>query len=76
MWLFVHRQRVSWPWAGRYSAIAAAAAALCVAPWLLRNYRVFGAPALRTSLGITLYASNSDCAEPSLYREELSGCIQ
>jgi hypothetical protein len=47
-----------------------------VAPWLVRNYRVFGVFALRTSLGITLYSSNSDCAEPSLYSEAVSGCIQ
>ena len=75
LWLFV-RQRVPWRSAVRYSAVAAAAAALCVAPWLVRNYRVFGVFALRTSLGITLYSSNSDCAEASLYSEAVSGCIQ
>jgi hypothetical protein len=74
VWLFV-RRRVAWPWVARYCAIAAAAAALCVAPWLIRNYRTWGVPVLRTSFGITLYWSNCDCAESSLYREELSACI-
>lgn len=75
VWLFV-RRRPGWGTALRYSAIAAAAAALTVAPWLARNYRIWGVPVLRTSLGITLYSSNSDCAQPSLYQEAASGCIQ
>lgn len=75
VWLFV-RHGVPWRSAARYSALAALATALCVAPWLERNYRVFGALALRTSLGITLYSSNSDCAEPSLYQDAMSGCMQ
>jgi hypothetical protein len=50
--------------------------ALTLAPWLVRNYRIWGVFALRTSLGITLYSSNNDCAEPSLYQEAVSGCIQ
>jgi len=75
IWLFV-RYRTGWRTATRYSAIAAVAAALCVAPWLARNYRIWGSPVLRTSLGITLYSSNSDCAQPSLYQEAVSGCIQ
>ncbi|HUB82715.1 MAG TPA: hypothetical protein VMB03_28150 [Bryobacteraceae bacterium] len=75
IWLFV-RHRVSWRAATRYAAIASAAAAFLVAPWLLRNYRIWGAPVLRNSLGITLYSSNNDCAQPSLYQEAVSGCIQ
>jgi hypothetical protein len=75
VWLFV-RHRVPWRSAARYSAMAALAAALCVAPWLVRNYRVFGTFALRTNLGITFYSSNNDCAEPSLYRHAVSGCMQ
>ena len=75
IWLFV-RHGVGWRASGRYGAIAAAAAALCIAPWLIRNYRIWGVPLLRTSFGITLYSSNSDCASPSLFREALNGCIQ
>ena len=75
IWVFV-RNRAGWRSAARYSALAAAATALCVAPWLVRNYRIWGVPVLRTSLGITLYSSNSDCAQPSLYQEAVSGCIQ
>jgi len=75
VWLFV-RHRVSWTTAVRYVAIAATATVLSIAPWLVRNYRIWGVPVLRTSLGITLYSSNSDCAQPSLYQEAVSGCIQ
>ncbi len=73
--LFV-RDRESRRSAPRYCTIAAIAAAVCVAPWLVRNYRIWGVVVLRTSLGITLYSSNSDCAQPSLYQEAISGCIQ
>jgi hypothetical protein len=75
VWLFV-RHRIAWRTAVRYSALAAATTALCVAPWLVRNYRIWGVMVLRTSLGITLYSSNSDCAQPSLYQEAVTGCIQ
>jgi hypothetical protein len=75
IWLFV-RDREAWRSAPRYCAIAGLAATLCVAPWLVRNYRIWGVVVLRTSLGITLYSSKSDCAQPSLYQEAIGGCIQ
>jgi hypothetical protein len=75
IWLFVSH-RVPWRSVVRYSAFAAVATALCIAPWIARNYRIWGVFALRTSLGITLYSSNNDCAAPSLYQEAVSGCIQ
>jgi hypothetical protein len=75
LWLFVSR-RVPWRAAARYSVLAATAASLCAAPWLVRNYRVFGAFAMRTNFGLTLYNSNNDCASPSLYEEAVTGCIQ
>jgi hypothetical protein len=75
IWLFVSH-RVPRRSVVRYSAFAAVATALCIAPWIARNYRIWGVFALRTSLGITLYSSNNDCAAPSLYQEAVSGCIQ
>jgi len=44
--------------------------------WCGRNYYQLGAFALRTNLGMTLFASNNDCAKSSLIREELNGCYQ
>ena len=40
----------------------AAVAALCLAPWLLRNERVVGAPVLNTNGGVNLYVGNNDAA--------------
>ena len=44
--------------------------------WCERNYRQLGAFVVRTNLGMTLYASNNDCAQSSLIRDELNGCYQ
>jgi hypothetical protein len=55
IWLFVSH-RVPRRSVVRYSAFAAVATALCIAPWIARNYRIWGVFALRTSLGITLYS--------------------
>src|SRR4051794_31925558 len=43
-------------------------------PWMARNYQVLHSPVLRTNFGYTIYSSNNDCAEPSLYRELHNGC--
>ncbi|MGI0135077.1 MAG: hypothetical protein ACREBW_08995, partial [Candidatus Micrarchaeaceae archaeon] len=59
-----------------YGCIVLAAAALVVFPWVLRNDRQLGAFVMRTNLGITLYASNNDCASPSLIETEQSGCYE
>jgi 4-amino-4-deoxy-L-arabinose transferase-like glycosyltransferase len=75
VWLFVS-ERVSWRFATAYSSVAALAMTLTLAPWLVRNYRTWGTLTLRNSFGLTLYVSNNDCAESSLYREMESGCIQ
>jgi hypothetical protein len=50
-------------------------AALFTAPWLLRNYIIFGGLVVRTEFGATLYASNNDCAQPSLIEEEHNSCF-
>jgi hypothetical protein len=42
--------------------------------WALRNHRALGAFTIRTNLGMTLYASNNDCAMPSLFDDIRNGC--
>ncbi len=44
-------------------------------PWIMRNCRTWGEFVTRTNLGIALYTSNNDCAEPSLAQELHSGCF-
>lgn len=53
-------------------------AVLCafVCGWCGRNQHELGAFVARTNLGMTLYASNNDCAESSMFKNELSGCYQ
>ena len=47
------------------AAVAAAIVALCIAPWIIRNYRVFGRLIpMRSNLGLHLYVGNTiDTAE-------------
>jgi hypothetical protein len=59
----------------RLSAALVLAAVLVNLPWLVRNYSVWGRFVMRTNLGMTLYGSNSDCAQPSL-AEEMNGCYE
>ncbi len=44
--------------------------------WSLRNYVELGAFVVRTNLGMTLYASNNDCAGSTLIRDEFNNCYQ
>jgi len=57
---------------------AAVSVIICipVSLWILRNSIVLGAPVLRTNLGMTLYVSNNECAQPSLIESGLIGCYQ
>jgi 4-amino-4-deoxy-L-arabinose transferase-like glycosyltransferase len=50
------------PWRGRLARLAVAGAifALVLAPWLVRNARVTGAPVLTTHGGITFYQGNNE----------------
>ena len=50
------------------------AAMLVNVPWLARNYSIWGKLVTRTNFGMTLHASNNDCAEPSLAMEMRNGC--
>jgi hypothetical protein len=44
--------------------------------WALRNKQQLGALVLRTNLGMTLAASNNDCAAPSMMENQRKGCYQ
>jgi hypothetical protein len=46
-----------------------------ISPWVIRNYRVFHSLVpLRDDLGIALYSSNNNCAQPTLAENLLTGC--
>jgi len=74
MLFLVYRRR--WPakLVVRFCVSAAAVLLLVLMTWALRNYAVLGAPTLRTNLGMTLYASNNDCASSSMIAELNTGC--
>lgn len=67
-------KRWSWKERIRLAGCCAAAMTLMVLPWSLRNYSHFGTLSLKTNLGMTLFASNNDCASSSLLSELISGC--
>lgn len=58
----------------RYLSVVFAVLALVIFAWTYRNHKQLGKFVVRTNLGLTLYSSNNDCASPSLYEEEISGC--
>jgi 4-amino-4-deoxy-L-arabinose transferase-like glycosyltransferase len=60
----------------RYLATFALTVALCNVPWVIRNYRIWHAFAVRTNFGMTLYSSNNDCAQASLIKNGRNGCYQ
>ncbi|HEV2198801.1 MAG TPA: hypothetical protein VGR73_03200 [Bryobacteraceae bacterium] len=72
--LFARRTRLRD--AVRFSLSLLLAAVLVNVPWLIRNYETWGEWTTRTNFGMTLYASNNDCAESSLDQEMRSGCYQ
>jgi hypothetical protein len=60
----------------RQTAILLTTLFLIIFLWAGRNYLQLGSFATRTGMGIALYSSNNDCAEPSFTAEGLSGCYQ
>jgi hypothetical protein len=58
----------------RFFALLLIMAPLAILPWIVRNYNIWGRVIVRTALGIALYESNNDCAEPSLMRDLLNEC--
>lgn len=57
-----------------YFAVVIMMLAVVIFSWSLRNYEQLGHFIVRSNLGMTLYASNNDCASPSLNEEEHTGC--
>jgi hypothetical protein len=49
---------------------------LCNLPWVIRNYTIWHEPVLRTNFGMTIYSSNNDCAQSSLFQNMANGCYQ
>ncbi len=62
--------------AARYCGVLLATISLALSPWMLRNDLRVGGAVLRTGFGMSLYASNNDCAVPSLAEEVHAGCFQ
>ncbi len=60
----------------RFGFIVLAIMCIPTACWMLRNWMVLGSPVLRTNLGMTLYVSNNDCAQPSILESGSAGCYQ
>jgi len=77
-WILFLCYRRGWSWqaATQRLAIFALVVALCNVPWMIRNYRIWRAFALRTNFGMTLYSSNNDCAQASLTQNGATGCYQ
>ena len=59
----------------RFLVPFALAVLLVSLPWIIRNFQIWGEIVTRTNLGIALYTSNNDCADPSLTQELQSGCF-
>ena len=62
--------------AARYCGILFATVSLLLAAWMLRNDFQLGSMVLRTNFGMSVYASNNDCAAPSLAEAERDGCYE
>lgn len=60
----------------RYCGIVVAVTSLFILGWGGRNYVELGSFVVRTNLGMTLYASNNDCAQSSMIRDLMNGCYQ
>ncbi len=67
-------RRTSFKQTGVYASIVLVLFAITAFSWGYRNERRLGTFVVRTNLGITLYASNNDCASPSLFEEEKDNC--
>jgi len=62
------------PWGQTLALIATLLATISI--WGGRNHVQLGAFVVRTNLGMTLYASNNDCAESSMIADESHNCFQ
>jgi hypothetical protein len=74
LWLVFFRRTSSRQAA--YLSLSLAIAASIAFMWALRNDRELGHFVVRTGFGTTLYASNNDCARPSILEDEGNNCFQ
>jgi len=72
----VWSRRVPFKHALRYYSVLVVVMGSCNLPWVIRNYTIWHEPVLRTNFGMTIYSSNNDCAQSSLYRNMANGCYQ
>jgi hypothetical protein len=74
-WL-AYKHRASRKQTVSYCCLVIAVLCLTGATWGLRNQQQLGKFVIRTNLGMTLYASDNDCARPSLIASEANNCYQ
>jgi hypothetical protein len=74
-YVLLKRRSARWD-ALRYAATVLLLVGLCNVPWVIRNYRIWHTPVLRTNFGMALYSSNNPCARSTLYENTRAGCIQ
>jgi len=70
------RSRTHAPHALKYCFVLLIAFCILPVAWAARNYRELGSFVIRTNLGMTLYASNNDCAQSTMIEDELNGCYR
>ena len=75
LWL-VYQHREALKSALTYCSIALAVLLIAGFAWGFRNQQQLGHFAIRTNLGMTLYASNNECARPSMKESESNNCFQ
>jgi len=77
-WLafLVWRSKERLHYALRYCATVVVVMSVFILGWGGRNYFELGSFVVRTNLGMTLYASNNDCAQSSMIRDLMNGCYQ
>jgi hypothetical protein len=51
-------------------------AAVVGAPWIVRNWAIWGRPIVRENFGYTFFASNNPCAQPLLAENLGNGCYE
>jgi hypothetical protein len=74
-WL-AYRHRENLKQAVQYCCVVLGVLLLIGAAWGFRNQHQLGKFVIRTNLGMTLYASDNDCARPSLIASEADNCYQ
>lgn len=57
-----------------YCCAVLVSVSLVAAPWIVRNYRIFGSVVVRTGLGLNINFSNNDCSKTTLFEDLHSGC--